>query len=141
MAAQKPQSYVIRTRELAERVGAMVAGLAITDRPFEVIVRPFKKQRTPPQNNLYWKWLEIIGEEIGYEKDELHDVLREKFLPFEEYEVCGVRRKRLTSTSDPEFKTNDMSDYMDRIERFAAQELGILLPRPDDQHHEAMSRR
>ncbi len=127
--------YVIHDRAMAERVASLVAGLDLK-KPWSVEVKRYVKQRTLPANNLYWRWLSIIGDHLGYDKDEMHDVMREKFLPVEVVEVCGVRRKKLTSTSDPGFTTADMSAYMDRIDRFAAQELGILLPHPEDQWHE-----
>lgn len=102
------------------------------DKPWRVKIELLRKQRTLPQNALYWEWLTAIGNEIGYTKDEMHDTFREKFLPWREVEVCGVRRKILTSTSSPEFTTAMMAEYMSHIDRFAAQELGIVLPTPSD---------
>lgn len=126
------QKYKIHDPLQARRIGALVAGLSPDAGPWEVIVRKWRKQRSHPQNSMYWQWLTIIGDELGYTKDEMHDTLREKFLPWTEVEVCGVRRKRLTSTSDPAFTTAMMTEYLNHIDRFAAQELGILLPHPED---------
>lgn len=101
------------------------------DKPWRVKIEVLRKKRTLPQNALYWEWLTVIGNELGYTKDEMHDVFREKLLPWREVNVCGVRRKILTSTSSPEFTTAMMAEYMGHIERFAGQELDIRLPHPE----------
>lgn len=131
----KKQTIIVNDRAGAERTGAFIANMPL---PYamKVTVEKNVKKRTLPQNSLYWDWLTIIGDHLGYDKEEMHDVFREKFLPVEIIEVCGVRKKKLTSTSDPAFTTADMSAYMEKIDRFAAQELGILLPHPDDQWHQ-----
>ena len=134
------QKYKIADPLQARRVGALVAGLSPDSGPWEVVIKKWRKQRTLSQNALYWKWLEIIGGEVGEDKDELHDIFREKFLPWEIVEVCGVKKKRLTRTSDPDFVTNHMAAYMTHIERFANTELGILLPHPEDDHYQTISR-
>ena len=44
-------------------------------------VREAKDIRTNAQNRLYWKWIEIISDELGYEdKQEIHNILKYKFL-------------------------------------------------------------
>jgi len=100
------------------------------DKAWRIEIDLLRKKRSLPQNSLMWDWYTVIGNEIGYTKDEMHDVLREKFLPWQEVEVCGIKRKVLTSTSDPSFTTAMMAEYLDHIDRFAAQELGILMPHP-----------
>ena len=50
------------------------------DEIHEVIVRPYKVDRNLLQNAYYWKILSIIGEELGYTKDELHRQYKGQFL-------------------------------------------------------------
>ena len=39
-------------------------------------VREAKDIRTNAQNRLWWKWIEIISDELGYEdKQEIHNIL------------------------------------------------------------------
>jgi len=115
--------------------------LAFDKHPWELIIKRYVKKRSLPQNSLMWDWYTIIGNEIGYEKDEVHDVLREKFLPWHEVEVCGIKRKVLTSTSSEDFTTAMMAEYLDKIDRFANQELGIRLPHPEDRYREEQAAR
>lgn len=135
------QKYLISDELQARRVASLVSGLKIDGKPWQVTVARYVKKRTLPQNNLYWQWLTIIGNETGYDKAELHDAFRERFLPFEDVEVCGVMRRRLTSTSDPAFTTDRMTAYMTQIERFAATELGMILPHPEDDHYSELAAR
>ena len=48
-------------------------------------VREAKDIRTNAQNRLWWKWIEIISNELGYQdKQEIHNILKYKFLLKEE---------------------------------------------------------
>lgn len=136
MAERKPkeQRYLVNTPEKAYQIACLVHGLN-TSREWEVIIKPYQKKRSDRQNGLYWIWIGIIADDLGYEKDDLHDILRERFLPVRREVILGIERKRLTSTSSRDFTTQMMAEYMANIERFAAQEFGILLPRSDDDYH------
>jgi|TARA_R110002094_G_scaffold40895_1_gene53244 hypothetical protein len=61
-------------------------------------VREAKDIRTNSQNRLWWKWMEIISSEIGYEKQEIHDILKYKFLLREEM-IDGEMHQNLKSTT------------------------------------------
>ena len=126
--------YMIDNQTKAFSVASLISSLNLAKK-WDVTIEPHKAKRSLPQNSLLWDWYTIIGNDIGYTKDEVHDLLREMFLPWEEIELKGVKRKRLTSTSSDEFKTKHMAAYMEQIDRFAASELGIILPHPDDRMH------
>lgn len=132
-------TYTITTDKDAERIAELVRGLSTENKAWDVVVRKHVKSVSDPQRKLYWSCVTILGNELGYDKDEMHDALREKFLPVEEVEILGVIRKRLTSTSARDFGVSRMSAYIDDIYRFAAQELGILLPHPEDDHYQTIS--
>jgi hypothetical protein len=133
-------SYRIHNKATAERVAELVRGLNVDSKQWTVTVKRYQKQRSLPQNALMWKWYTIIGNHLGYDKDEMHDVLREKFLPWTELELCGVKVKRLTSTSSDDFTVAMEAEYLSAIDRFAAQELGIILPHPEDEFYESLQR-
>lgn len=120
----------------------------------EVIVREFKKDRSAEQNSLYWKWLTIIGNELGESKEELHERYKDKFLVsiFErdnpDYaemiqslrtvwkqgmhkEALSLRKRIVALTSTTDCNTRQMSEYMTTIEHDAAS-LSIRLPHPED---------
>ena len=62
-------------------------------------VREAKDIRTNAQNRLWWKWIEIISNELGYEdKQEIHNILKYKFLLKEEM-IDGELHQALKSTT------------------------------------------
>lgn len=92
-------------------------------------------KRTISQNNLYWIWIACIRLETGNEKNDVHDELRRMFLGYEDYLVFGEQRERLISTTS--LNTVKMGDYLNRIQVWAAEELGIVLPDPSASFWEA----
>ena len=66
--------YRIHTTEQANRIADLVRALSVEGKQWVVTIKKYQKQRSLPANNLYWKWLTIIGNEIGYSKDEMHDI-------------------------------------------------------------------
>lgn len=54
--------------------------------------------RTNKQNKLWWAWMKIISKELGYSKNEIHDILKYKFLLREEI-IEGETNQYIKSTS------------------------------------------
>ena len=61
-------------------------------------VREAKDIRTNAQNRLWWKWIELIADETGNEKQEIHSILKYKFLLKEEI-IDGELHQGLKSTT------------------------------------------
>lgn len=95
--------------------------------------------RTLEQNSLYWKWLEIIGEDLGYFKNEMHEVFLDMFAPTLTFADLDNRPKQRKVRSS-EMTVKQMNEYMNQIEVFAS-EHGILLPVGDDQKYLVNNRR
>jgi hypothetical protein len=94
----------------------------------------FKKVRSNDQNALYWMWLTCLEQETGQEKDSLHDYFREKYLQVTYDQVFDSERKILQSTT--KLDTVAMKNYLDKIQVFAATELAVTLPDPEDRYFE-----
>lgn len=122
----------------------------------EVIIRPYKRNRSREQNSLYWKWLTVIEAETGQDRESLHEHYKGKFLArilvrddckYAEmsHRVKKVRQDGMHDiadqmrahimfmTSTSVLNTKQFSEYMDLIEKDAANN-GITLPQPDDRH-------
>lgn len=106
------------------------------DKPWSIDIKLYKKNRTAAQNRLMWKWLTCIGDDIGYTENEMYDIMVDKFLPDEFIEYAGKQVKKNKSTS--RLNTKEFTVYLEKIDRFAAAELGIVLPSPEDCYYEAM---
>jgi len=70
--------------------------------------------RSTQQNSYYWHIIEILSNETGYTKDEMHTLLKDRF--------------HIDSTKHLETKA--FADYIEKIVRFASIELNIYIPDP-----------
>ena len=91
-----------------------------------VKISEYTEKRSINQNKFYWKLIEIISREIGYEVDEMHEVFKYKFLQKTLEDVNGNLIKGISSTK--KLNTKEFSDYIKKIKMFVEQELSIKLP-------------
>jgi len=105
----------------------------------EVIVemKPNNDSRSMKQNKLYWKWLSCF-EETGNTKDAMHNYLREMYLGCEFEKVRGHTIKIIPSTT--KLGVKEFSEYLLKID-ILAQEMGLILPRPEDLSYDSIGRK
>lgn len=84
---------------------------------------PKKTKRTPEQNSRYHKLITELGKHLGYEHDEMHDIVRFKFLR-NRIEIEGEALPLLRSTT--KLTTGEMVELQDAIERWGAS-LGFVM--------------
>jgi len=87
------------------------------------------------QNSLYFLWVENLATGSGYNKDAMHDILRDKFLGYRTIQTKDKSIKTLRSVI--ELDKEQMKDYLIAIDMFAI-EHGFKLPRPEDLYDDAM---
>ena len=121
--------YHIHSEASRQAVADLVANLSL-EKQWNVTVARHQKRRSLSQNNLYWKWVEIVAEETGNDKEDVHDVFKKKFLTGEVREVFDGHQVMRRSTAD--LNKSAMTEYMDRVSAFCATDLGIILPLPED---------
>ena len=91
--------------------------------------------RSSKQNRLMWEWINVLSVETGYAKDEMHAIMRDKFLGYNEVTTKAGTIRELRSTT--KLKVGEFKDYLEQIDIFAS-EYGIVLPRPEDLYFESM---
>jgi len=111
--------------EISERVERWIETLSDELLPVEVTIKPYKKNRSLEQNDFYWTVITLISAETGYSKDEIHDLMRYKFLGLQSKDISGQKIEYLPSTT--KLKIGEMADYITQCEAWAA-EMGIRLP-------------
>jgi len=99
------------------------------ERPWIVEVRRPKRKRSLSQNGLYWMWLGVISDETGNDPDVLHEFFKLKYL---ETIVDTVGNYGFTYRTTTKLEPDKMAAYLNAVEAFAASELGIMLPQPED---------
>lgn len=103
------------------------------DKKWVISINPVKKRRTNSQNALYWMWVDRIakscGDSVGYTKDEMATIFKQKFLAPDEVNYDG---EVYAVYSTKGLSKKEMSEYMDHICRFAAEEFGVYVPLPEE---------
>lgn len=120
--------FNINNQETKNEVIKFIEGLLL-DKMWTVEVKRKTKRKTISQEGLYWIWCTAIGEELGYFKDDMHEVLKEKFLPPKVLEVGG---EQYEVRSIKGLSKEQMSAYMNMVDLWAGAEMGINLYRPEE---------
>ena len=91
----------------------------------DVTVEKHKTTRSTPQNRLLWGVVyEVIARHLGYSTEEIHDLMRYKFLRVEDGRVPGMYK--ITSTT--KLSKNEFSEYIEEISRWSSEFLGCYIP-------------
>ena len=92
----------------------------------EVVVKPYKKNRSLEQNDMFHAWCGSIAEKTGHTKMEIKDIILEQVFGSEEYlNFQGERRSRLRQTSG--MTVQEMSELIERATQLGI-ELGADVP-------------
>lgn len=98
----------------------------------KIIIEKLKSQRSLQQNKYWWACVTILSNELGYTKEEMHEILKFKFLKREKViERNGEVLEYIESTA--KLSKGDFSDVTSEMIRWASQSLSIILPIPNEQ--------
>jgi len=100
------------------------------DKAYDVSIKLHRTKRSNDANALYWAWIGIIAKETGNEREVCHKFFAKKFLGYDVKEFGNDKIAVVKSTAT--LDTESFSNYMTQVSAYAAQELGIVLPSPDD---------
>jgi len=92
----------------------------------EIRIRVRSNNRSNEQNSLYWKWIEILSNDLGYTKTELHELIKYKFLKRESKNKDGETTVVIKSTSTLTIK--EFNEFMNDILYWSNNTLEISLP-------------
>ena len=92
----------------------------------EIRIRVSSNNRSNEQNSLYWKWIEILSNDLGYTKTELHELIKYKFLKRESKNKDGETTVVIKSTSTLTIK--EFNEFMNDILYWSNNTLEISLP-------------
>ena len=84
-----------------------------------------KDYRTKEQNKLWWKYMQILSADLGYSKDEMHDICKLKFLKRERFDD-GIKIEYLKSTA--QLTKKEFKILVDEVIIWAAKTFSINLP-------------
>lgn len=95
------------------------------DELYAVTIEPYQPKRSSQANKRYWALLELYADKTGYESEELHEMLKAKFLAPKQIEVGGDTAMIRPSTA--KLNKAEFAEYSDKVERWGIQTLGCWL--------------
>ncbi len=143
-------------------VSNVISSMLNNDNKLTVTVKKYDETISDKQRRIYWKWVSIIGDEIGNTKHEQHLELKHEFLlgiflrnpdkhpivnnGWEDLQLfkqiapdrCeGLHQSVMANVSIMDASVTEMREYLTEIDALARWQ-GINLPRNDDGYYEAM---
>ena len=98
-----------------------------------ITVREQKNKRSLNLNAYYWSVVvELLSEETGHDKDDMHEILKSMFLRTR-YKLNGVWTDGTKSTT--KLNNKEMIGFIDEVKRFSSTELGLYIPDPHEVEH------
>lgn len=97
---------------------------------FTVVIKPYKAQRSNPQNRYMHYAFNLVADHYGYEMEDVKELMKDKFLGYEEVEIAGQIIKKLKSTTD--LNTEQQEIFMDKVRRFWLEFDGFIIPLPNE---------
>jgi len=101
----------------------------------EIIIRRAYATRSIKANAFYWGVvLQALAEHTGHLPEELHSVLKAKFLP-KALAVCDlngtIQGEFVIGGSTTSLSVEEFTSYLDRVIEWANESLGVLIPPAD----------
>ena len=112
----------ITSEETLEHARKVIGELDLSN-AWEIEVKPFAFNRSVAQNKRYWALIKELGDFLGYDEGEMHELCKYKFLSYKT-ELLGEEIPVIPSTSKLTIK--EFVSYLNQVERFAV-ELGFKL--------------
>jgi len=95
-------------------------------------IKRYSENRSLEQNRLMWAYTTIIANELGYEKETMHEIIKYKFLKREKVNEDGGEvleyLKSTTKLTKPEF-----AEFIKQLQIWSAQTFNVILPDPETQ--------
>jgi len=85
-------------------------------KPWEIEVKPFSFNRSVQQNKKYWALIGELGSFLGYDEQEMHELMKYKFLSYKQ-EMLGDEMVVVPSTS--KLTVKEFVEYLNKVENFA----------------------
>ena len=95
----------------------------------ELRIKERSANRSKEQNSLYWTWIDILSKDIGYTKEEMHTLIKYKFLKRNVVDEYGVEQEVIKSTTT--LTTKEFSLMMNDLLFWSNNTLNINLPNND----------
>jgi hypothetical protein len=119
------QMFIVKRKDFDEAIKRFEG------KEVEIIVQKKRFVRSVAQNRLWWLYMDILHKDLGYSKEEMHDICKFRFLKREKViEHTGEIVEYLESTT--RLSRTQFAETIDKLIQWAA-EMNIVLPLPNEQ--------
>ena len=136
MSAVETTGSVKRGRlEIRNRKTFAAALKRMRDGEVRVTVERTRAARSDQQNRWYWGVIvDLLSEHTGFTPDEMHEVLKAKFMPKRLAVTDGngeIKGEFVIGGTTTKLDKVAFGEYCEAIRTWAAEELGVVIPDPD----------
>jgi hypothetical protein len=118
--------WILRSFPIRNECARQILAIDVEDGILEVTVKPYKKNRSLEQNDMFHAWCGSIAEKTGHTKEEIKEIVVEYVFGTEEYlNLQGEQRSRVRQTSG--MSVGEMSELIERATQIGI-ELGAEVP-------------
>lgn len=129
----------LRTESDRNRLLGFITGLDLS-KPRKVAISEVRSKRSDAQNRLLWLWngeiQKHLRESFGQlaSSEEWHEILVAKLWPAEvrPVELPDGTKYRVGRAKTRTFNIQQMTTYLELLDAYCAEHLGLLLPHPDE---------
>jgi hypothetical protein len=124
--------------EVRNRKSFAAAIKRMRDGEVDITVSRHAATRSQQQNRFYWGVIvDLLSDHTGYTPDEVHELLKARFIP-KKLAVCDgngeIVGEYVIGGTTTKMNKIEFGEYVESIRRWAAEELGVVIPDPDTGH-------
>ena len=117
--------FIVDTEPKRTRCQNVVARLPLDGRIWDVQIKPYQSRRSVDANRRLWALHKLASDETGHSVDELHELCKAMFLPRKM--VKAGDQEREVSGSSAKLRKKDFMAFMEQVEAFYIEKLGVFL--------------
>lgn len=131
--------HLLRTDIDRQRLIGFIQGLDLS-KPRKVAIKEIRSKRSDAQNSLLWMWNGLIQAHLRdsfgqiASSEQWHEILVAKLWPSEVHpvELPDGTKYKVGRAKTSKFNIQQMTTYLELLDAYCAEHLGLLLPHPQD---------
>lgn len=120
-----PATFILDNEQKRERCAKRVLALPMDGQIWDVTIKEWQPKRSVEANRRLWALHKAAADATGHSTEELHELMKLKFLPRSVVKVGGFEREVASRSS--KLTKKEFRDFMEQVESFYIQELGVVL--------------
>jgi hypothetical protein len=121
-----PATFILDNDQKRERCAKRVLALPMDGQIWDVTIKEWQPQRSVEANRRLWALHKAAADATGHSVDELHELMKLKFLPRSRGEGRRVRARSRQAAAPSSRRRNSATSWK-QVESFYIQELGVVL--------------